>query len=288
MAKQTRKGGTGIKGAGARWYGENSDRGHLVYADLETRYTEVFDALRQGSTVPGEKIQSDSIPDLRTLLIDYGKYRIKQEFAEDQHVRKFYALIPELNKSLNLILEKVNNFGLVTGIGHGSEDPCTFFSRIKGMDLPEDISLVLDRISESADSICSLRGYLLSFLSEKVRVIMPNTTELVGEEVALELLFHAGSLRSLALMPASAIQVIGAEKALFKHIMQGSPPPKHGVLFKVKGMSAVRTSDRGRIARFISGKVAIALRADYAGTRLDLTEQKELINERLGRKKTKS
>lgn len=275
---------TGRRIEGTRWYGEKNGGRYLVYRDMDANFAEIFDALREGGEVAVDKVESSAPPDLRDFLLGYGKYRIKQEFAEDQHIRKFYALIPDLNSSLNLLLEKVNNFGLVTGLNHGSEDPCTFFRKLRGIDLPADITSVLDRISDSAESLCSLRSDMLQFLSDRVRKVMPNTTELVGEEVALELLFHAGSLRSLALMPASGVQVIGAEKALFKHITQGSPPPKHGVLFKVKGMSSLRTSDRGRIARFIAGKVAIALRADYAGTVLDLSEMKEQILGRLRRK----
>lgn len=270
---------------GASWYGRRASGQYLVYRDIESGYTEVFDSLREGREVGLELVQAQHPPDLRELLIEYGKYRIKQEFAEDQYIRKFYALIPELNKSLNLILEKVTNFGLFTGVSYGNEDPCGYFRRLKDLDLPKDLSGVLNRISESAESICSLKAYTLEFLSEKARASMPNTSELIGEEAAIELLYHAGSIRNLALMPASAIQVLGAEKALFKHIIHGSPPPKHGALFKVKGMSSLRTSDRGKVARYMAGKVAIAIRADYAGTKLDQSKEIERLQQLLKRKK---
>lgn len=275
---------SGSQREGVKWYGQRSQKGFLVYQDIETEYADIFDSLREDSTPGKEMSEARSVPDLRVLLIKYGKYRIKQEFAEDQYIRKFYALIPELDKSLNLILEKVTNFGLVTGINYENDDPCSYFKKLKDTGLPDHISLVLDRISDTAESICSLRSYTLDFLTDRASKFMPNTTELVGEETALELLFRAGSLRNLALMPASAIQVLGAEKALFKHIIHGSPPPKHGVLFKVKGMSSLKTKDRGRVARFIAGKAAIALRADYLGTRIDLTAAKEQLQKMLKRK----
>ncbi len=256
----------------------------MVFKDLDENYPGIFDSLRAGETIDTELVKKDNLPDLRKLLIEYGKYRIRQEFAEDQYVRKFYALVPELNKSLNLILEKVSNFGLFTGVNYGNEDPCGYFKRLRDLDLPEDVSQEMNRISDTAESICSLKAETLEFLSEKARHFMPNTSGFVGEEIAIDLLYHSGSLRNLAMMPASSIQVLGAEKALFKHIVNGTPPPKHGVIFRVKGMSSLRTRDRGRAARFIAGKVAIALRADYLGTTLDLTRETEQLNRLLNRK----
>lgn len=257
----------------------------MVYTDLESDYASIFDALREGKLPDVNTKPRKEIPDLREYLIKYGKYRVKQEFAEDQYMRKFYALIPELNKSLNLILEKVSNFGLFTGVSYGNEDPCNYFRRLKDLDLPEDIASEMNKISDTAESICSLKTQTMEFLSEKARIFLPNTSKLVGEEVAIDLLYHAGSLRNLALMPASSIQVLGAEKALFKHMINGSPPPKHGVIFRVKGMSSLRTGDRGKVARYIAGKVAISLRADYHGTTLDLTSETEKLQKLLKRKK---
>lgn len=279
------EGNSGTRKSEDKWYGSRKGNQNLVFEGLEENFPQIFDALREGREVDVPMHESRVIPDLRELLLKYGKYRIKQEFAEDQYIRKLYALIPELNKSLNLILEKVDGFGLITGLTYSNEDPCCFFKRLRGLDLPGALPAVMEQISDSADSLCSLKSNIVSFLSERAREVMPNTCELVGEEIAIELLYHAGSLRNLALMPASAIQVLGAEKALFKHILYGSPPPKHGSLFKVKGMSSLRTSERGKVARVIAGKTAIALRADFAGHIIDQETSREKIQELLKRKK---
>lgn len=268
-----------------RWYGSNVSGSYLVYRELDTNFISIFDALRTGQAVDLPKERANKSPELRELLIEYGKYRMKQEFADDQYIRKFFALIPELDKSLNLILEKVSNFGLFTGVNYDSNDPCGYFRRLRGLDLPPDISRMMDKISESVESICTLKSQTLDFLRAKVQTLMPNTSDLVGDDIAIELLYLAGSIRNLALMPASTIQVLGAEKALFKHIIHGSPPPKHGVIFKIKGMSSMRTGDRGKVARHIAGKIAIAARADYRGTTLDLSAEKENLQRLLKRKK---
>ncbi|MCL4337103.1 MAG: hypothetical protein M1129_02205 [Candidatus Thermoplasmatota archaeon] len=276
---------SGTRKGADKWYGTKKGNQYLVFDGLDTNYAQIFDALKEGKDAGVGFVESKTPPDLREFLLKYGQYRLKQEFADDQYIRKLYALIPELNKSLNLILEKVAAFGLMTGLTYGNEDPCNFFKRLKGLDLPGKLPEVMEQISGSADSICSLKGNIILFLSERAREVMPNTCDLVGEEIAIELLYHSGSLRNLALMPASAIQVLGAEKALFKHILYGSPPPKHGSLFKVKGMSSLKTSERGRVARFIAGKTAIALRADFAGHLIDQEKSKARIQELLRRKK---
>ena len=109
------------------------------------------------------------------------------------------------------------------------------------------------------DTLLGLEAYLKAASTE----IMPNTTYLTDEKIAAELLSKAGSLERLATMPASTVQLLGAEKALFKHIKFGSNPPKYGVLFKLAEISNGPRDRRGRIARAYAAKISIALKADY-------------------------
>ena len=104
---------------------------------------------------------------------------------------------------------------------------------------------------------------LESYIKTTSKAIMPNATYLTDEKIAAELLSKAGSLERLATMPASTIQLLGAEKALFKHIKFGSKPPKYGVLFKLADISTGPRDKRGRIARAYATKVSIGLKADF-------------------------
>lgn len=104
---------------------------------------------------------------------------------------------------------------------------------------------------------------LESYIKATSNSIMPNTTYLTDEKIAAELLSKVGSLERLATMPASTIQLLGAEKALFKHIKFGSRPPKYGVLFKLADISNGPRDKRGRIARAYATKISIGLKADY-------------------------
>ncbi len=93
--------------------------------------------------------------------------------------------------------------------------------------------------------------------------ILPNTTYLTDERIAAELLAKAGTMERLATMPAGTIQLLGAEKALFKHIKFGSKPPKYGIIFKIPQISNAQSERKGRIARVYATKISIALKADY-------------------------
>ncbi len=109
------------------------------------------------------------------------------------------------------------------------------------------------------DTMLGLEAYIKATSTE----LMPNTTYLTDEKIAAELLSKAGSLERLATMPASTVQLLGAEKALFKHIKFGSNPPKYGTLFKLAEISNGPRDRRGRIARAYAAKISIALKADY-------------------------
>jgi nucleolar protein 56 len=74
---------------------------------------------------------------------------------------------------------------------------------------------------------------------------------------------RAGGLEPLSQMPASAIQVIGARTALFSHMRSGTPPPKHGIIFQHRRVHSAGRDVRGRVARILAAKLAIAARVDY-------------------------
>jgi nucleolar protein 56 len=106
-------------------------------------------------------------------------------------------------------------------------------------------------------------------LSEAVPRRAPNLAHLLGPLLAARLIQQAGSLERLARLPASTIQVLGAERAFFEHLRGRAPPPKHGILFLHPRLHSAPRARRGRLARALAGKVAIAARLDRAGRPLD-------------------
>ncbi|MEM2739273.1 MAG: C/D box methylation guide ribonucleoprotein complex aNOP56 subunit, partial [Candidatus Bathyarchaeia archaeon] len=142
----------------------------------------------------------------------------------------------------------------------------------------------LKQIAELAYNILQLiafREKLVDYLEDCIRREAPNLTELVGPVIGAKLIAKAGGLEKLAKMPASTIQVLGAEKALFRAIRSGGKPPKHGIIFQHTLIHQAPKGMRGRIARALAAKLAIAARVDYY-TKEDISEKlKDELAERV-------
>ena len=92
--------------------------------------------------------------------------------------------------------------------------------------------------------------------------IAPNTSKIVGPLIGARLISLAGGIQKLAVLPASTVQILGAEKALFRFKKEGGKPPKHGVIFQHPLLNRSPKAERGKIARLLATKTAIAVKAD--------------------------
>jgi nucleolar protein 56 len=108
-------------------------------------------------------------------------------------------------------------------------------------------------------------------VENEMKVVAPNLTAILGSSVGARILSKAGSLKKLATLPASTIQVLGAEKALFRALKTGTQPPKHGILFQHPIVHAAPRWQRGKMARAVAAKAAIAARVDVYGGGLNQT-----------------
>jgi len=122
-----------------------------------------------------------------------------------------------------------------------------------------------------------LEAYVKSIANKE----MPNISLLAEPLLAARLLSLAGSLQNLAEMPASTVQVIGAENALFKHLRTGSLPPKHGIIFQHSAINSALMHHRGKIARALAAKLAIAAKADFYTKHFIADKLKASFEERL-------
>ena len=122
--------------------------------------------------------------------------------------------------------------------------------------------VILRKLAERIVNLFEMRHELEEYLSGLMDTLAPNITALVGPLVGARLISLAGSLMDLARKPSSAIQIFGAEKALFRSLKTGANPPKHGVIFQVSEIHAAPYWQRGKIARALAGKLSIAARID--------------------------
>jgi len=122
----------------------------------------------------------------------------------------------------------------------------------------EQIQMLCTQYLNLLDARRSIEKYLEEMMEEEV----PNISALTGPVLGARLIALAGGLENLAKMPSSTIQVLGAEKALFRSLRTGARPPKHGVLFQHALVHGSKRSLRGKISRVFAGKIAIAARTD--------------------------
>jgi nucleolar protein 56 len=128
--------------------------------------------------------------------------------------------------------------------------------------------------AKSARSLYEERKRLEAYISSCMEDVAPNLSEVLGPMLGARLIARAGGLDRLAKLPASAIQVMGAREALFRHLREGTPSPKHGFIYRHPLVSGAPKKLRGRISRMLAGKAAIAARVDYySGENLSLGEE---------------
>ena len=154
-------------------------------------------------------------------------------------------------------------------------------SKSRGGDISDVNLAIVQSIAKQILDFHELRKKLEDHVESEMITIAPNLSAILGTAVGARILGRAGSLRRLASLPASTIQVLGAEKALFRSLKTGSQPPKHGVLFQHAMVHAAPRWQRGKIARAIAAKAVIAARIDVYGDGLNETLL-EKLNVRVG------
>lgn len=130
-----------------------------------------------------------------------------------------------------------------------------------------NISALCDQVVELA----AYRAQLFEYLKSRMAAIAPNLTVLVGELVGARLIAHAGSLMSLAKYPASTVQILGAEKALFRALKTKHETPKYGLIYHASLIGQAAPKNKGKMSRILAAKASLATRVDAMGSSDDAT-----------------
>jgi nucleolar protein 56 len=217
------------------------------------------------------------VSDYRAKNIEVVKGQIRESIEPEILVIQSIRIYEELNKVANMLLKRLRELFEYNNpeLSKDLEDNVAFVNKILSVEdlnsLREKNSMGKSFDSEALDIIRSLalrikdlyneRGKNREYIDNSLRLLMPNTHKIAGAIIAAKLLEHAGSLRRLMELPASTIQLFGAEKALFRHITKGSKSPKHGLLLNHPIVQ--KSKDKGKAARLLADKLSIALRVDY-------------------------
>lgn len=131
-----------------------------------------------------------------------------------------------------------------------------------GTEISEEDLQNIKRLAEVVVAYSEYRDDLARYLENRMKAIAPNMTELIGHLVAARLISHAGSLMDLAKKPASTIQILGAEKALFRALKTKHATPKYGLIYHASLVGQASGKNKGKIARMLAAKVALGVRVD--------------------------
>jgi len=158
-----------------------------------------------------------------------------------------------------------------------------------GAELSEEDMKQIQAMCGNTLGLYDARQSLEKYVDTVMEEVAPNTRALVGSLLGARLIALVGGLNNLAKLPASTVQVLGAEKALFRALRTGARPPKHGIIFQHSLIHEAKRWQRGKVARALAGKLAIAARTDafsgkYAGEALKASLEKRIgeIEEKYG------
>ena len=140
-----------------------------------------------------------------------------------------------------------------------------------GADIDEADLVMVKGFAQSIYSLQNSRKELEKYIDAKMEEIAPNLRDLLGSTLGAKLIAHVGSIKRLATYPASTIQIMGAEKAVFRHLKTGERPPKHGIIFQHPSVRGAKWWNRGKVARNLALKITFAVRKDVFTKEYDPT-----------------
>ena len=193
------------------------------------------------------------------------------------HIKEWYGIhFPELNR----LVEKHETYAyLVMNLGNRENFS---FPNLKNLSIQDENALKFSKaalssigariaefdlskiqnLSSKVLGFYELRKEMENYVDINMEEIAPNIRTIAGSLLGARLVSVAGTLQNLAMKPASTIQVLGAEKAMFRSLKTGARPPKHGLIFQHNLLHDAKKWQRGKIARALAGKIAIAARID--------------------------
>ncbi len=196
---------------------------------------------------------------LREAALGLVRRQLLEQATAEQDLLQAVEALDDLFQAVNLLDERLYEWSRLRRQ-----------EIVHGRDLAEALSTdeAAGELARAVQSLRRSREALETEVGGVAESIAPNLSRLAGPVLAARLISRAGSLRRLAEMPSSAIQVMGAEKSLFKHLKGHAPSPKHGIIYRHPAVIGAPRRLRGRAARVLAGKLAIASRLDYHGAGL--------------------
>ena len=189
---------------------------------------------------------------LHDALIIMGKRVVEEAKSPSDDIIQAVNAIDEIIEAQNMLSERLREW-------YGYDFP--FDDVVEGKKIKERGG-GLKSLNSLVNKLAETRSEMEKYLKEIMEKEAPNLSALVGPNIGARLIALAGGLDRLAKMPSSTIQVLGAENAFFRYLKDGKNPPKHGIIYQHPLIHRARKDNRGRISRFMAGKIRIAAALD--------------------------
>ena len=219
---------------------------------------------------------------IRSRSIAETKSQLAGSVTEDILIIQTLATIDDLSLSLNNVATRLREWAAYTlpELEHSVSNHESFARLLvtrsydelisefvsdspMGARLSDDDYSALLSFAKKVLEMYELRSSLTDYLESSLKKYMPNTLAITGPTIAARLLSSAGSLKRLATIPASTIQLYGAEKALFRHLRSGAKSPKYGHIFSHPLLQGADRKNAGRVARALADKIAMCAKLDF-------------------------
>ena len=225
-------------------------------ADDEEQINNVVSLLRNSEDNYSEKDYPEiEMRHLRAASIIQTQQKILDSLTLDKHLIQTIQALDDAHTSLNLISER-----LCTWHAHTTGESRLVIDELLSK---KTLEPPISNLKQTYLQIQQLIEILSNHIDEEAPKIFPAMVELLDSQLTVRLVSCAGSLAKLARLPSSTIQLLGAEKALFRHMSDGSPPPKHGILYQHPSVKGSQRKNKGKVTRSLASKVAIAAKIDY-------------------------
>lgn len=224
--------------------------------------------------------------ELREKAIEGTREKLKSAADRDRLMVKAVNFLDENNKNFNSEMERFRDWyslhfpeledeitddeQLMKILERGIErDDLDAFEEMAenstGMDLEEEDLEMLEKAYSSLQEKLDMREQITEYIEDVAKEELPNLETVLGPLLAARIVSLAGGLEEMAKKPSSTVQMLGAEKALFRYLHGEGTPPKHGVLFQHNFVNSLPEDKRGKMARFMANKAVMAARLDQYG-----------------------
>jgi len=210
------------------------------------------------------------------------KQKIKESVSEDQLIIQTISNMDEINKLGNVFVKRLrewyswylpefsasieNNEKFTEIIVKKSKKELIKELKIKdsmGADLKKEDVDEMIALAKEILNLYKLKQKHEEYIEKIMKKYCPNIQALAGTTIGAKLIELAKSLKRLAMLPASTVQLLGAEKALFRHIKTGSKSPKYGVIINHLVIQNARKEDKGKASRSLADKLSLCARLDF-------------------------